>query len=406
MSLSRALLAFVVVLLSLLSLTSAQDPTTHCSPVTVDAFSVAAGTAGTEGTFLSGSMVNGTYPTQQYNVTLPTAYTSTSIFFRIFLTPNSTIHDVGTIGVTFTAALNGVLKNISATNGNPQVYSPDPTTGAADVEFFNWITSPRVNSNNYLMLNVSEVITVGQDVTQCFYVYNILYINPFGTPGTGANNVTSTGGFITGDPQFVGLRGQSFQVHGVDGAVYNLISDKAMQLNSRFTFLEGPRPCPVMPSTGRVSVACWSHPGSYLSELALKTIGGSQLHIVSGDAATGFASITLNGKALKVGDEATLDFAKSGLTGSVSIGNAFELSIHAGHFDLVIENNDGFVNLRSVSVAAASWSKLASHGLLGQTWANKRYSGKIKYIEGDVDDYLIEDDNLFGDEFLYNRFSQ
>ena len=396
MSLSRSLLALAVVLFLSLTFTSvtAQDPLTHCSPVTVDAFSVFASN-NTESAILS--IVNGTYPTQVYTVSLPTNYLGPNIFFRILLTPNSTIATPGTIGVTFTIALNGVFRATSS--GTPQVFSPDPITGLADIEFFNWLGISRVTLVNVLMLNVSETITVGQDVTTCFYVYTISYLNP-------PNNGSGTGGFVTGDPQFVGLRGQSFQVHGVDGAVYNLISDRSMQLNSRFTFLEGPRPCPVMPSTGKLSAACWSHPGSYLSELALKSIGGSQLHIVSGDAATGFASITLNGRTLAVGEKATLDFGASGLTGSVTLDNAFELSIHAGHFDLVIENNDGFVNLRHVSVPAASWSKLASHGLLGQTWQNKRYSGKIKYIEGDVDDYLIEDDNLFGDAFLYNRFTQ
>ena len=85
--------------------------------------------------------------------------------------------------------------------------------------------------------------------------------------------------------------------------------------------------------------------------------------------------------------------------------NSHELTIKAGHFNLIIENNDGFVNLRQVSVPSSSWSKLASHGLLGQTYQNKRYSGKIKEIEGDVDDYLVDDDDMFGDVFLYNRFN-
>ena len=42
---------------------------------------------------------------------------------------------------------------------------------------------------------------------------------------------------VSGDPSFCGLRGQLFQVHGLDGGVYNLISDAAFNLNSRFTFL-------------------------------------------------------------------------------------------------------------------------------------------------------------------------
>ena len=394
---TRFVLALVVVLLSFASFTFAQpgDPLTHCAPVTVDAFSVSAASGSdVEGTLLA--QVNGTYPIQQYTYTLATEYVNNRIFFRIVLIGNNTLNTTGTVGVTFVAALNGVYKTTA--NNSIQVFSPDPNTGITDIEFTNWLVNIQAAVANVLQLNVTEVITVGQDVTQCSYVYTLTVINP--------PRGNATGAFVTGDPQFVGLRGQSFQVHGVDGAVYNLISDKSMQLNSRFTFLEGPRPCPVMPSTGKISSACWSHPGSYLSELALKTIGGSQLLIVSGEAATGFASITLDGEALPQGASAKLDFGNSGLTGSVSVDNSHEVTIHAGHFDITLENNDGFVNLRHVSVPSASWSQLKSHGLLGQTWSNKRYSGKIKYIEGDVDDYLIEDDNMFGDAFLYNRFTQ
>ena len=53
---------------------------------------------------------------------------------------------------------------------------------------------------------------------------------------------------VVGDPQFAGLRGQDYQVHGIDGGVYNVISSSLMQLNSKFVFLTGPRPCPLMPS--------------------------------------------------------------------------------------------------------------------------------------------------------------
>lgn len=386
---SRVVLVVAVLLACFLSINAQTDPLTHCAPVTVDGFAVSGTSTTQEGT-QELVQVNGTYPTQTYFATLFTSYQQSNIFFRVIL---STVNTTGSVGVKFTIALNGVL---SAIGGVVQVYSPG-ASGAVDIEFTNWLFRPNGPINNTLALNVTEVITVGLDVTQCSYVYNINLLNP--QPGA------PTGGFVTGDPQFVGLRGQSFQVHGVDGAVYNLISDKTMQLNSRFTFLEGPRPCPVMPSTGKPSAACWSHPGSYLSELALKTVGGSKLSVVSGDAATGFSSVTLDGKSLKPGSTAKLVFP-TGLSGSISVDNTHELTISAGHFNLVVENNDGFVNLRQVSVPAASWSKLASHGLLGQTWQNKRYSGKIKEIEGDVDDYLIEDDNIFGDSFLYNRFDQ
>ena len=212
---------------------------------------------------------------------------------------------------------------------------------------------------------------------------------------------------VVGDPQFTGLRGQSFQVHGVDGGVYALISDFSWHLNTRFAFLDGPRRCPTMPSTGHPSAACWTHPGSYLSHIALATIGGSRLLIVAGDAASGFASVSLDGQSV-IADvtSTTLNFTGSqNLTGSLVIDNMYELTVTAGHWRLVIENVDGFVNLRHVSVTPASWSKLSAHGLLGQTWQSKTYASPLKVIEGEVDDYIIQDNDLFSASFLYNRFA-
>jgi len=125
---------------------------------------------------------------------------------------------------------------------------------------------------------------------------------------------------------------------------------------------------------------------------------------VSGEASQGFSSIQVDGKTMTVGSTVVLSFSDSAMTGSLTVDSTHELTIRSGLFEVVVENNDGFVNLRSVYVSAANWPKLAAHGLLGQTWQNKRYGGKIKEIEGDVDDYLIEDDNMFGDSFLFNKF--
>jgi len=51
------------------------------------------------------------------------------------------------------------------------------------------------------------------------------------------------------------------------------------------------------------------------------------------------------------------------------------------------------------------WGELraeAAHGLLGQTWELRK--GK-DVIEGIVDDYLINDADVFSENFLYNKFS-
>ena len=217
--------------------------------------------------------------------------------------------------------------------------------------------------------------------------------DPTGAPG------------VRGDPQFVGLRGQSFQVHGMDGAVYALVSDPHVQVNTRFLFLQGPRPCPVMPSTGKQATTCWSHAGSYLGELAVKTSAGDRVHIVAGDAADGFSVVSVNGKAVEQESSSALHYLNNNLpTGSLVYTNTHELTLVCSYFTLVVENIDGFVNIRSMSVLDGAWQRLAAHGLLGQTWQWKRYSGKLKDIEGEVDDYVIANDDMFGDSFLFTRF--
>lgn len=172
-----------------------------------------------------------------------------------------------------------------------------------------------------------------------------------------------------------------------------------MQLNTRFVFLGEARDCPVLPSTGHRSSACWSHKGSYMAEIALKTGTGTRLHIVAGSATGGFERVSLDGAELVAGSNSSLS-----PSGSVLLHNHLELSLVCGDYALGIENIDGFVNLRSVTVLTGRWSRLASHGLLGQTWRSARYSGPVKEIEGEVDDYVIADNDVFGDEFVFNQF--
>jgi hypothetical protein len=79
-----------------------------------------------------------------------------------------------------------------------------------------------------------------------------------------------------GDPQFFGLIGQSFQVHGLDNTVYTIISHRDVGVNASFGFLTGPLPCPTVErslndNNKPESISCWSHAGSYLSELGLFT---------------------------------------------------------------------------------------------------------------------------------------
>ena len=189
---------------------------------------------------------------------------------------------------------------------------------------------------------------------------------------------------VIGDPQFVGLLGQSYQVHGIDGAVYSLISEQAAQVNARFAFLTGPRPCPAV----QPSIACWSHDGSYLSELGLFT-PSARLFIRAGPAATGFAAVELNGTTTELSYEQL---------------SSHRITVTLGSFSLSIDNSDGFVNLAAVT-ALKPLSQLASHGLLGQTHmrAKSGSSGLSGVIEGEVDDYVVEG-GLFAVDSVYNRY--
>lgn len=203
------------------------------------------------------------------------------------------------------------------------------------------------------------------------------------------NTATSA---VVGDPQFLGLRGQRFQIHGIDGAVYNIISDSTLQMNARFQFLSGPHSCPVLPSTNRKATACWSHDGSYLSEIGILTSSGA-VYIEAGAASFGFKTVAFNMRSVAVGS--TVNY--------LSLNSTHELTLNLDKFNIQIENIDGFVNLRSVAVNHLN--DLRSHGLLGQTWNTKKYDGPVPEIEGDVDDYVISEGNVFGSSFMYNRFS-
>ena len=223
---------------------------------------------------------------------------------------------------------------------------------------------------------------------------------------------------VLGDPQFVGLRGQHFQVHGMDGEVYNLIVDRensgsgsesesssangstndgaasgagVMLVNARFRFLTSGR-CPAISEPTN----CWSHPGSYLSEVGVVSAAGSRLHVVSGDWSVGFSAVTLDGAPLLVGSAVSVN----GL--SVHVKSSYELSVSIGNFELTLDNSDRFINIAQVRVH--HWSALSSHGLLGQTWripSKGRANSQLKCIEGDVDDYVEKSGDLFGSDLVY-----
>ena len=122
------------------------------------------------------------------------------------------------------------------------------------------------------------------------------------------------------------------------------------------------------------------------------------LKLVSGAAKQGFASVTINGKELEMGE--TVVLAEE--LGSVSRNSTHMTAVQIGNWDFVFENSDMFVNQRVKVLDARS---LRSHGLLGQTWRETTYANAVKHIQGSVDDYVIRSNDVFGDDFVFNAFN-
>ena len=242
------------------------------------------------------------------------------------------------------------------------------------------------------------------------YPPNYPQLFPLGEGGgfDGVIVATASGAGVLGDPQFIGLRGQSYQVHGIDGAVYNLISDVQVMVNARFTFLDHGR-CMHAANDSQPLFTCWSHPGSYLGELAVRTAGGDSVVIVAGAAETGFGSVHINGEALLTGDSMPLRAAAAGLQPlTVTRPTIRTVTIaHAGLYTLTVENSDGFVNILALHVDHFHTlvTDVQPHGLLGQTWRSDQKGQEVKAVEGHIDDYVVSEASLLGCNFVYNKFN-
>lgn len=202
---------------------------------------------------------------------------------------------------------------------------------------------------------------------------------------------------VNGDPQFVGLHGQNYQVHGIDGAVYNLVSSATTQVNAKFVFLDDGK-CPIF--DGIPARNCWAHAGSYLGAIGVQQVIDDITHklaIVSGSSTQGFASVTLDGKSLSVND--TIDH---GELFDVVYVSSHVVMVNTVDFAFTFENSDMFINQGVASHRPLS--QLTSHGLFGQTHKRTVYPTKVKYIVGDVDDYMVDENDLFGHSFIYNKF--
>jgi len=215
-----------------------------------------------------------------------------------------------------------------------------------------------------------------------------------------------------GDPQFTGFLGQSYQVHGLSGQIYNVLSTPRFQYNALFTYLDQGK-C-------RKGTMCFSHPGNYFGQVGLlfRSPEGvmSQLQVIAGPVDIGLR-VLLNGEAVNMSSTVVV-------VGDVSITfvDAFELVVESPDFSMKLSNSDMFINQdvsinsplmkqiqefkhapKSDSAALAELKTRLPHGLLGQTWQRNTYDNRWKFIEGTLFEYAVAD-GLTGTQFRYNRF--
>jgi len=220
-------------------------------------------------------------------------------------------------------------------------------------------------------------------------------------------------GSVCTDPQFSGFLGQSYQIHGVSGNFYNILSTARFQYNALFTYLSEGR-C-------RKGTQCYSHPGNYFGSVgvSIRSDDGivNRVEVISGPVDVGLqvllndVAVSVTSTPIRVGDS------------SITFSTPFDVEVHSPEFSIRIANSDMFLNQdvainnrllsqvqrfkqakKSKNVTAMTeLSSALPHGLLGQTWQYQTYNNRWKYIEGTLFEYALAD-GLMGTDFKYNRF--
>jgi hypothetical protein len=343
------------------------------------------------------------------------------------------------------AAATGSAATATAAGYGGRYYPPGAPPAAGDYTSLagtdycnNWSSSSSANSASAGILNPSganganfwfqesgsQASTNIQSCTQGYRIY-CLSAQPYQGPTTPA---------VVGDPQFTGLQGQQFQVHGMPDEFFNLITTPTFQLNSRFTYI----------ASGRCdynNTECWTHPGTYVDQLGFM-FPGINIKTVAGPHHKGLR-VWINDEEMHKSHKAVVMTTTTTTGANTTDASASEVSISHPHHDVLVvsfplytievTNSDWFFNFNLVFHApevleagrdmhylhdsrphAATkpaylndvtvYPSYPMHGLVGQTWKNARYAAKRMY-QGDIDDYMLLDHQLFSTQFLFNLYA-
>ena len=339
----------------------------------------------------------------------------------------------------------------SPSRGSSSAFSSSPvSSSAASSSAFS--SSPSVSSSVFSSSPASPASSSAASVSSSRFSSSALSSSVASSSPSRAASSSSASAGVQGDPQFSGLRGQQFQIHGTPSDHYAVLSTPSLHLNALFEFRsEGSCTPDILRRT-----ACWSHPGNYFGQVSAMVKADAGLSVPAATSLLQNAARLMQG--LPAVEESIQHSSGSGAmvhlevsSGTIAEGLQVKFAgvdvlpsplwqmltlskdsslfvffptrdtalLMSADFLLRLDNSDRFLNLNLAMTPALAERVVAAqlmeegeakeravstmpHGLLGQTWSSRRHQSKLRVVEGEVDDYLVKDSK--DTQFVYSRF--
>ena len=232
---------------------------------------------------------------------------------------------------------------------------------------------------------------------------------------------TPNAGTVSGDPAFVGLHGQRFQVHGIPGRHFALISTPTVQLSATFTMIEDGqamtagqmRQARTLREVQQASASspsaryplpittAFSHSGTFLGVAAIQ-VAGRRLLAKAGPYVQGISSVELDGVRLQVSPTPIQVAPGAYLTHATP----HTLTVDTDELSFTLVNSDTFFNIQEATLNRPYTDDQSIDGLLGQT-ADPQWqvSNSQEFKDHLIYDYLIASSDIFSTDFNSNRYT-
>ena len=233
---------------------------------------------------------------------------------------------------------------------------------------------------------------------------------------------------VHADPQLLGVRGQRYTVHVEEGQVYNLITEPHLLVNARYVSLSA------LDQNGQAT----QERVLGIAEIGLKTRTGHQLYLQTGAGeldAKGFSRVSLNQQQMNIDDQAHIDNTEESThednSSPAAHANTELLAYNTSHTFTVITPIwyltfiDTPTGIQPTTVLHSTID-IAAHGLIGQTWREKRLGrlhehgevgrggvgavreegqeGSMEVLEGSMEDYRVRDGVLYSSLCEFNLY--